>query len=230
MAITLKLLQMCSSLMIIAFDFDGTLVDSYSCIEEAFYRALKRTYPWLPGKRYIAKLLTKLELQFERPKFGKHGRKIKPPMKIFQGKFARAWFEERAKLTKPLDGAREVLERLKEDGHIVISFSAEDFIPGIKEYRLKISGLYDLFDDVIIFGRDITICEAFSIVREKYGYDTFVWVDDKPWRFIGRGDENTEYVWMYFPYTARFVSDDILAQIPQAFFQAFLLFFFALLL
>ncbi|AFK21659.1 HAD family hydrolase [Pyrococcus sp. ST04] len=200
--------------MIIAFDFDGTLVDSYSCIEEAFYRALKRTYPWLPGKRWIAKFLTKIEEQFERPKFGKRGRKIRAP-NIFKGKFARAWFEERAKLTKPLEGAREVLERLKEEGHVVISFSAEDFIPGIKEFRLRESGLYDLFDDVIIFGHKYSLCEAFFMVREKYGDDVFVWVDDKPWRFIGRGDENTEYVWMYFPYTARFVSDEILAMVQH---------------
>ncbi|AEC51734.1 hypothetical protein PNA2_0818 [Pyrococcus sp. NA2] len=199
--------------MIIAFDFDGTLVDSYTCIEEAFYNALKRTYPWLPGKRVIAKFLTKLELQFERPKFGKAKRKIKPPIRIFQGRFARTWFEERARLTRPLDGAREVLEELKDRGHVVISFSAEDFIPGIKEYRLKKSGLYDLFDDVIIFGRGLSIKEAFQIVRKKYGNETFVWVDDKPWRFIGNGDERTEYVWMYFPYTARFVTRDILDKI-----------------
>ncbi|CAB50684.1 HAD-IA family hydrolase [Pyrococcus abyssi] len=201
--------------MIIAFDFDGTLVDSYSCIEEAFYRALEREYPWLPGKRSIAKLLTKLELQFERPKFGKTGRKIRPPLKIFQGRFARAWFEERAKLTKPLDGAHEVLKELRDQGHIVISFSAEDFIPGIKEFRLRQNGLYDLFDDVIIFGKGVSIKDAFSLVRKKYGNETFVWVDDKPWRFIGNGDENTEYVWMYFPYTARFVTDDILDKIPH---------------
>ena len=201
--------------MIIAFDFDGTLVDSYSCIEEAFYRALKRVYPRLPGKKRIAKLLTKVEEQFERPKFGKSARRIKAP-NIFRGKFARAWFEERAKLTKPLDGAREVLQELKKRGHIVISFSAEDFIPGIKEYRLKQSDLYELFDDVIIFGHKYSLCEAFFMVREKYGHDEiFVWVDDKPWRFIGRGDERTEYVWMYFPYTARFVTDDILALIPH---------------
>ncbi|HII61640.1 HAD-IA family hydrolase [Pyrococcus horikoshii] len=201
--------------MIIAFDFDGTLVDSYSCIEEAFYRALRRTYPWFPGKRYMAKLLTKIELQFERPRFGRHSGKIKAPMKIFQGKFARIWFEERAKLTKPLEGAREVLKELKREGHIVISFSAEDFIPGVKEYRLRQSGLYDIFDDVIIFGHGVSIKEAFRLVREKYGNETFVWVDDKPWRFIGNGDENTEYVWMYFPYTARFVTKEILDKIPH---------------
>ena len=50
--------------MIIAFDFDGTLVDSYSCIEEAFLRALEKRYRWLPGKKLWAKLLTKIELQF----------------------------------------------------------------------------------------------------------------------------------------------------------------------
>ncbi|AEH25478.1 HAD family hydrolase [Pyrococcus yayanosii] len=200
--------------MIVAFDFDGTLVDSYSGIEEAFERALRRHYPWLPGKRLVARFLTRVEMHFERPQFGIHRGRIGVP-NIFKGRFAKTWFEERAKLTRPIEGASEVLKRLREEGHVVISFSAEDFIPGMKEYRLKQSGLYELFDDVIIFGREMTICEAFWFVREKYGDETFVWVDDKPWRFIGIGDEKTEYVWFYFPITARFVTEEILARIPH---------------
>ncbi len=200
--------------MIVAFDFDGTLVDSYSVIEEAFKRALEKHFRWLPFKGFWAKVLTKIEEYLERPKFGKHSGKIKQPF-IFRFKFFRTWFEERAKLTKELDNAKELLKKLKEEGHIVISFSAEDFIDGMKEYRLKVGGFYDLFDDVIIFGRDITLCEAFSLVREKYGDEIFVWVDDKPWRFIGRGDKNTEYVWYYFPPTAKYVKEEILAQIPH---------------
>ncbi|HHI00546.1 MAG TPA: HAD family hydrolase [Thermococcus litoralis] len=200
--------------MIIAFDFDGTLVDSYSVIEEAFRRALKKHFPWLPFKGLFAKILTRVELYFERPKFGKHTGKIKQP-RFFRTKFARTWFKERAKLSKPIDDSKELLKKLKEEGHIVISFSAEDFLDGMKEYRLRVSGFYDLFDDVIIFGRDISICEAFQLVRERYGDEIFVWVDDKPWRFIGRGDENTEYVWYYFPPTAKYVTKEILDQIPH---------------
>lgn len=201
-------------MMIIAFDFDGTLVDSYSVIEEAFRRALKKHFPWLPFKGLFAKILTRVELYFERPKFGKHTGKIKQP-RFFRTKFARTWFKERAKLSKPIDDSKELLKKLKEEGHIVISFSAEDFLDGMKEYRLRIGGFYELFDDVIIFGRDMALCEAFQLVRERYGDEIFVWVDDKPWRFIGRGDENTECVWYYFPPTAKYVTKEILDQIPH---------------
>ncbi|BAD85572.1 hydrolase, HAD superfamily [Thermococcus kodakarensis KOD1] len=202
--------------MIIAFDFDGTLADTYSCIEDAFKRALEKRYRWLPGKALWAKLLTKIEFQFERPTFGKHKGKIKSPF-FMRTKFFETWFEERAKLSKPIDDAPELLKKLKEQGHTVISFSAEDFIDGMKVKRLKAMGIYDLFDDVIVFGRDLTIEEAFKLVREKYGDDIFIWVDDKPWRFIGHGDENTEYVWYYFPITAKFVEKkrEMLALIPH---------------
>ncbi|HDZ35327.1 MAG TPA: HAD family hydrolase [Thermococcus sp.] len=202
--------------MIIAFDFDGTLADTYSCIEEAFKRALERRYRWLPFKSFWAKLLTKIELQFERPTFGKHKKKSKPPFFI-RTKFFETWFEERAELTKPIDDSIELLRKLREEGHTVISFSAEDFIDGMKVRRLKRMGIYDLFDDVIVFGHDMTIDEAFRLVREKYGDDVFIWVDDKPWRFIGHGDENTEYVWYYFPFTAKFVekNPERLALIPH---------------
>ncbi|QDA30994.1 HAD family hydrolase [Thermococcus indicus] len=202
--------------MIIAFDFDGTLADTYSCIEEAFRRALERRYRWLPGKALWAKLLTKIELQFERPTFGKHKKKSRPPF-FLRTKFFEAWFEERAELTRPIDDSVELLKKLREDGHVVISFSAEDFIDGMKVRRLKRMGIYDLFDDVIVFGHDMTIDEAFRLVREKYGDDVFIWVDDKPWRFVGHGDENTEYVWYYFPFTARFVekNPEKLALIPH---------------
>jgi len=202
--------------MIVAFDFDGTVVDSYTVIEEAFRRALRRRCPWLPGKNLWAKLLSKLELQFERPAFGGHKKKSKPPF-FLRTKFFETWFEERAKLTKPLDDAPDVLRRLREAGHTVISFSAEDFIDGMKARRMRMAGLYDLFDDVVIFGREMTIEEAFKLIREKYGDETFIWVDDKPWRFIGHGDRNTEYVWYYFPFTARFVEKnrERLALIPH---------------
>lgn len=202
--------------MIIAFDFDGTLVDSYSPIEEAFRRALEVRCRWLPGKGLWAKFLTKIELQFERPTFGGHKGIHKPPF-FLRTKFFETWFEERARLTKPLDDAPELLRKLKEEGHTVISFSAEDFIEGMKVKRLKMAGLYDLFDDVIVFGRAMTLDDAFRLVREKYGNETLIWVDDKPWRFIGRGDENTEYVWYYFPFTAKFVEKnrEKLALIPH---------------
>ncbi|AIF68955.1 hydrolase [Palaeococcus pacificus DY20341] len=200
--------------MIIAFDYDGTLVDSYSVIEGAFRGALEKHFSWLPLKGFWAKILTKIELYFEKPKFGKHSGNVKQPF-FFKWRFFRTWFEERARLTKPLDDSKELLRRLKEEGHIVISFSAEDFVDGMKEHRLKLNGFYKLFDDVIVFGREITLCEAFQIVREKYGDEIFIWVDDKPWRFIGRGDENTEYVWYYFPMTGKYVDERTLDEIPH---------------
>lgn len=194
-------------MVIIAFDFDGTLADTYSCIEEAFKRALEKRYRRLPFKGFWAKVLARIEMYFERPTFGSHKKKSKPPF-FLRTKFMETWFEERAKLTRPLDDSPELLRRLKEEGHIVISFSAEDFIDGMKVKRLKTLGIYDLFDDVIVFGRDLTIDEAFKLIRKKYGDEIFIWVDDKPWRFIGHGDTNTEYVWYYFPPTAKFVEKD----------------------
>ncbi|WP_297071514.1 HAD family hydrolase [Thermococcus sp.] len=202
--------------MIVAFDFDGTIADTYSCIEEAFRRALERRYCWLPGKGLWAKLLTKVELQFERPAFGGHGKRSRPPL-FLRTKFFETWFEERARLTKPIDDVPELLKRLREEGHIVISFSAEDFIDGMKVRRLRKLGISDLFDEIVVFGRDMTIDEAFKFVRGKYGDEVFIWVDDKPWRFIGHGDEKTEYVWYYFPFTAKFIEKrrERLAMIPH---------------
>ncbi len=201
--------------MIVAFDFDGTVVDSYSCMEKAFVRALEIRYPWLPGKEAMARLLTKLEMHFERPTYGRHSGRIKAPF-FLRTKFSETWFMERAKLSKVMDGAMEVIAKLKDEGHTVISFSAEDFIPGMKEKRLRMSGLYEAFDDVIIFGGGrMRLEEAFRLVRKRHGGDTFVWVDDKPWRFIGRGDDRTEYVWYYFPITAEFLEgkEDMLSTI-----------------
>ncbi|ASJ10092.1 hydrolase [Thermococcus sp. P6] len=190
--------------MIVAFDFDGTLADTYSCMEEAFRRALERRYGWLPFKGLWAKLLTRVESHFERPRFGSHRGTSKPPF-FLRGRLFETWFEERARLSEPIDNAPELLRKLREEGHVVISFSAEDSIDGMKVRRLRAMGIYDLFDDVVVFGREMTLDEAFELVRRKYGGETFVWVDDKPWRFVGHGDENTEYVWYYFPFTARFV-------------------------
>lgn len=81
----------------------------------------------------------------------------------------------------------------------------EDFIDGMKVKRLKVMGIYDFFDDVIVFGRDLMIEEVFKLVCEKYGDDIFIWVDDKLWCFIGYGDENMEYVWYYFFIMVKFV-------------------------
>ncbi len=198
--------------MIIGFDFDGTLVDSYSIIEEAFKKTLEKSFPLLPFKSLWAKILTLIEYYYEKPKFGKN--RVKQPI-IFKIKFFRMWFEERAKLSKPIDNSKELLKRLKEEGYKVISFSAEDFADGMKEYRLKITGYYDLFDDVIVWKDDKRLLQAFQYIRNKYGNDIFIWVDDKPWRFIGKGDERTVFVWYRFPITSKFVNNEILDKIPN---------------
>ncbi|HDJ50914.1 MAG TPA: HAD family hydrolase [Thermoprotei archaeon] len=189
--------------MIIAFDFDGTLIDSYYCIEEAFYRALM-DYRIIPFKRALAKALTKIELYFERPRFGRH--RFHREIYFTNSRLWRRWLEERASMSKPIDGAQEIILRLRERGHKVISFSAEDFVPGMKAYRIERSPFKDMFDGIIIFGRGVSVDDAIRGVKERYG-TPIVWVDDKPWRFLRLRDRSgVIFVWYKFERTKDFVS------------------------
>lgn len=199
---------------IVAFDFDGTLVDSYSVIESAFGIALQRKYPWLPGKSIFAKLLTRIEMHFERPRYGSS--KFRAP-KFFNFGLFREWFKVRAEQTRPIDNAPELLKKLKEMGCVVVSFSAEDFVEGMKVERLKKAGLYYLFDEVVVFGPKLSIGEGLKLLRKKFGKRPLVWVDDKPWRFLGNVDEYTYPVWYRFPITSKFldVDDPRIKSIPR---------------
>ncbi|MCD6502977.1 MAG: HAD family hydrolase [Thermoplasmata archaeon] len=198
--------------MIIAFDFDGTLIDSYYCIEEAFYRAFN-DYKFLPFKRLLAKFLTYIELQFERPKFGRH--RFHREIYFTNSKLWRRWLEERAALSRPIENAILVINELKSRGHTIISFSAEDFVPGMKKYRLERSPFYTMFDDIIIFGRGKSIDDAMKYVKEKHG-TPIVWVDDKPWRFLRLKDrEDVIFIWYTFEKTKRFVTNRILERLHE---------------
>ncbi len=192
--------------MIIAFDFDGTLIDSYHCLEESFYETLKK-YRLIPFKRLFAKILTTIETYLEGPKLGRH----RKPREIYftNSKFWLEWLKIRGRLSKPVDGALDVIKELKRRGHHIISFSAEDFVPGMKIYRIKNSPFYQFFDEIIIFGRDLSVQEALEKLIEKYKQPV-IWVDDKPWRFLKTASvQNAYFVWFKFPPTSRFVNKRI---------------------
>ena len=198
--------------MIIAFDFDGTLIDSYHCLEESFYETLKR-YKFIPFKRFVAKILTLIESYLEGPKFGRH----RKPREIYftNSRFWREWLKIRGALSQPIKSSLDVIKELRGKGHIIVSFSAEDFVPGMKMHRIRNSPFYPLFDEIIIFGRDLSLRDALENLIKKYKQPV-IWVDDKPWRFLkARNLENVYHVWFKFPPTSKYVKKRIYKELRK---------------
>ncbi len=173
-----------------AFDFDGTLVDSYSCLPEVWRRVGEHL--GLKGEAlelFVEYALREEDLGDARGEhdIGKWIRAVLDELELDLNFNAEAmailYWEYRIRGTRVLPCAREVLEELKRRGCVVASVSGSDGIKSLKRRRITRSGLIVYFDDVIVAGEDVEgKGEALILLAEKYGYsrENCVFIDDKP--------------------------------------------------
>ncbi|NPA76813.1 MAG: hypothetical protein GXN93_03605 [Candidatus Diapherotrites archaeon] len=187
--------------VVLLLDFDGVIVDSPAHFREATCDALgalakipkmcalvDRFYDWLASR--------KTGSSGEPGKFGRLIGHILYPLSV-------RWNLALARHSHVLPGVRETLEGLRARGVRVILFSSEDWVANYKERRVELAGVRDLFDDIVSF---IGTPDRSALLREllrAFPDATFVWVDDRPHRFIGNLNERVVPVWFKFPATAR---------------------------
>ncbi len=165
--------------IVLVFDFDGVLVDSYNSIRDFYTRILRRYVnisSWEGELLYHYEILAdKIGLLREDWWF-----ELIPGItnELYDELITRYW-EHRINTTTSIPGAHEVLKELGEK-NILLSVSFRDDIYGLKKFRIKYHGFAKYFQDIIVIGEDFrTRADAFNYLRNKYGYKQYVYIDDK---------------------------------------------------
>ena len=177
----------------VTFDFDGTLVDSESCLPFVFSKILELFSIDDRNKKVLTKLLISREeyyhwegifeykkrIQFWKNTFYKFGIYIDD--ESFDGIFDIYWIHRIAQ-TKIRPYTKELLEFLKERSIKLAVVAGNDERVGLKRFRVKQSGLDKYFDEILIAKDDVlSKKDAVERLAEKWGCKTsqIVHVDDK---------------------------------------------------
>ncbi|HDD26865.1 MAG TPA: HAD family hydrolase [Acidilobales archaeon] len=173
---------------VVAFDFDGVLVNSYDC--------LRRVYDELALLMGMSdrELFVELMLAFEDvmdylgiwDRFSWFNLIHKSPLitqKLNVDYLVSTYWRLRTSYSKVINDALHVLKKLKELGIPMYIVCGADGVPGLKEFRVSSSGLDKLVTDVITYGeggRVKTLNDALSILKERHINEVIYYVDDKP--------------------------------------------------
>lgn len=139
------------------FDFDGVLVDSYTCIPE-IYRQIGIRFGM---DKHIDQFISSAihledfydgEAIYDRlvwwPDFFSQF-KLSP---IDFNELLRMFWESKIALSKIRSGVKPLLKLLKSSGMKLAIICGNDGQPGMKNHRIQKSGLAEMFDEILIIG------------------------------------------------------------------------------
>lgn len=172
------------------FDFDGTLVDSYGCLQEVY--RLIASFVNLPGDKINNFVQKMIEKEDEQDALGNFNRDEWWPavfnqfnIDISKDKLIRLielYWLERAKKSRIIGDCKDTLYWFRRRGIMAI-VCGSDGRYGNKKERIRLSGLEKFFDDIIIVGEDVQSWkEGIRLLKDKYNIeeDKIIVFDDKP--------------------------------------------------
>jgi len=178
----------------VAFDFDGTLIDSYSCIPDVYNKLLDIFDLDERTKRLLIQTFILREDVYDWENVIEYKKRIlmfkntllKAGILLdddsLKGLFDRYW-ELRISFSKPRKEVKEVLMELKKLGLALAIISGKDEIIGLKKLRIKKSNLMRFFDRIYVVEEEIN-SKYDGII--KFARDIsanpneIVYVDDQP--------------------------------------------------
>ncbi len=173
---------------VFTFDFDGTLVDSYSCLPKV-YELIAERYG-LPKNLFVKRAV---ELEDFYDSVGNFDRKswwktLFAEFGVVLGEeemndLLRFYWEKRAEMSRVIEGVEEILRFLKNSGKTLVILAGNDGQKSTKRTRVKRSGLAEYFDEILIVGEDVeSRVDGVLLIAKKYGVELseIVFVDDKP--------------------------------------------------
>lgn len=173
------------------FDYDGVLVDSYSCLPDV-YRSIaqKLGLDEESTERFVAKAL-EYEDYYDYIKiydrlywwpqlFSEYGVNMKENelKELFY-----FYHLERTRRSKILPSVIEVLEGLRDRGKVLAIVAGDDGLKGLKRRRIIDNGLDSFFDEILIVKDDVANRkEAIEILMIRYNVrpSEIAFFDDKP--------------------------------------------------
>ena len=180
-----------SNQKLFVFDFDGTLVDSYSCLPDIFASIARNT--GLQGDAASKFVNAMIEGEDRNDALRNYDRHTWWPtvfeqlhIYVSQEKLRQlieTHWELRTSRSKVINGAKDILRALKNWGVFALA-CADDGQYGNKRKRIEKSGLRAFFDEVVITGEDVVnLTQAVASLVERYGMASseVVVFNDKPY-------------------------------------------------
>ncbi len=193
--------------VLVVFDIDGVLIDSYKGIP-IFYREV---LPDIKGFNEVdGEVLYRYELYAEGLGFLRIDwwPRVMPWLtreKLLE--LLEKYWEVRHGYSRLMPGTHWLLEKLNSEGFIVSSVSYKDDLPGYKVKRIRDFGLDNYLRDILIVDKDApTRLAGILSLMNKYSVNTAYYIDDKPgalWK-IKRADKRIVTILYRFPYEEEF--------------------------
>jgi len=172
---------------VVVFDFDGVLVDSYSCLPK-IYETIAREIGIKDVKSFIRVMLNFEDIM---DYFGIWDRRLwfnlilrSPKIRnLDTKKLIFTYWNLRVKYSIVKSESIEVLKKLNAMKIPTYIVSGSDGIPSMKYRRVKASGLDKLVKDVLVYGvyeKTGSLTEALLKIKGKHLAAKVFYVDDKP--------------------------------------------------
>lgn len=172
------------------FDFDGVLVDSYSCLpllynhiaqyiklENASYEFVKRALKFEDEQDAMGNYnrISWWPMLFRTFRVDMDEKKLDELLQIFH--------KERIEQTKIIEGVIDTLKWLSDREVVLTIVAGNDGQLSIKKRRIEKSGLIEFFKEIFIIGEDIVDRkEGIKLLMERYNASEsqIIFFDDKP--------------------------------------------------
>lgn len=173
------------------FDFDGVLVDSYSCLPMV-YEHVGGEIGLRAGelKAFVKRMI---DAEDREELVRNYDRSAWWPMVLEEfgvrlggdrlDGLVREYWRMRGQLSERADGAVELLRWLKGRGALLAILCGSDGLRSMKRERIDASGLGGFFDDILIIGEDVASrVDGLRSLMARHGTsrDETVLIDDKP--------------------------------------------------
>jgi len=176
---------------VVLTDFDGVLVDSYSCLPEIYREIGKMAgVPLSRLEQFVERAIEYEDIEDARKNYDH--RKWWP--RLFRefaidvneniiNNLADLFWRMRKKRSTIIRGAKEFLEFITRQGIKVIVLAGNDGKRGLKKLRVESSPLAKFFEEIIIVGDDVEDRPSAVIdISRRYGvaFGEILFIDDKP--------------------------------------------------
>jgi len=175
-------------MVIVVFDFDGVLVDSYTCLRIVYSELATMTGVhdrelFVDAMLYFEDVMDYLGIWNRFSWFNLIMKSSLVTSGIDLKSLVSTYWELRTKYSKVVNEALKVLHELSRLGIPTYIICGADGTPGLKEFRVSSSGLDKLVTDVITYGeggRVKTLNDALGILKGRHVNEVIYYVDDKP--------------------------------------------------
>jgi putative hydrolase of the HAD superfamily len=173
------------NIVCIVFDYDGVLVDSYSCLPKIYGVIADRL--GVDRELFIEKALEYEDIEDYKGNYdrGSWWKKLFGEFNVSLDidPLLELYWSLRMELSTVYGYVWDVLASLRSGGYHLFIVAGGDGVPSMKRRRIVFSGLDKYFDGILIEGEDIGgKVDGIKVIMDRFGFEegSIMYIDDKP--------------------------------------------------